>query len=277
MSAAQSDYKVVVATEASTSELERYIEEQRKDNIYLTVLGLGIGNYKDSRLETLADKGNGNFAYIDNLLEAKKVLGKEIWGNFFAVAKDVKIQIEFNPSLVSKYRLIGYENRLLAKEDFNDDKKDAGEMGSGQTVTALYELVLTEAAGGSPASGSPEAPGADKPAVDPLTFQNATIQPSDDILVFKLRYKKPADGDEESLLLSTRLDKSSVSGQMDKDFAFTSAVAEFGMLLRGSPYKANASWKSLIERARASKGEDSEGYRAEFVRLAELAEEFSFK
>ena len=268
--------RVILATDgdfnvgiSSTSELERYIEKQREDNIYLTVLGLGMGNYKDNRLETLADKGNGNFAYIDNLLEAKKVLGKEIWGNLFAVAKDVKIQIEFNPALVRQYRLIGYENRLLAKEDFNDDRKDAGEMGSGQTVTALYELVLAEAAGGPPETAAkPDA----APAVDPLAFQNSSIKPSDDLLVFKLRYKKPEAGAEESLLLSTRLGKPAASGRMDADFAFASAVAEFGMLLRDSPYKADASWKSVIERARGSRGKDAEGYRAEFVRLAELAE-----
>ncbi|MCX7028299.1 MAG: VWA domain-containing protein [Spirochaetes bacterium] len=264
--------RVVLATDgdfnigiSSTSDLERYIEKQREENIYLTVLGLGLGNYKDNRMETLADKGNGNYAYIDNLLEAKKTLGKEIWGNLFTAAKDVKIQIEFNPALVRKYRLIGYEDRLLSKEDFNDDKKDAGEMGSGQSVTALYELVLSESAG-----GPKEEPGV-KPSVDPLAFQDAEIKPSEDIVAFKLRYKVPKGGDEESVLVSSRLPKS-VSAPMDKDFAFASAVAEFGMLLRDSPYKADASWKALIERARAAKGEDFEGYRAEFIRLAELAE-----
>lgn len=271
--------RVILATDgdfnvglSSTAELERLIEKERQEDIYLTVLGLGMGNYKDSRMESLADKGNGSYAYIDNLLEAKKVLGKEVWGSLYAMAKDVKVQIEFNPALVEKYRLIGYEDRLLSKEDFNDDQKDAGEMGSGQTVTALYELVPTAAL-----DGHKEESGA-RSSVDPLSFQDLTIKPSDDLLVFKLRYKKPAGGDEESVLLSSRLSGEAAkaaaaeSVPMDQDFAFASAVAEFGMLLRDSPYKAEASWESLIERARASKGSDQEGYRAEFVRLAELAE-----
>jgi Ca-activated chloride channel family protein len=279
--------RVILATDgdfnvgiSSTSELERYIEKEREENIYLTVLGLGMGNYKDNRMETLADKGNGSYAYIDNLLEARKVLGKEIWGSLFTVAKDVKLQIEFNPALVREYRLIGYENRLLAKEDFNDDRKDAGEMGSGQTVTALYELVLAEAAGG-PVENEAK-PGA-APAVDPLVFQDSAVKPSDDLLVFKLRYKVPGEGNEASLLLSSRLAKSALAksalseAAMDKDFAFASAVAEFGMLLRDSPYKAGSSWASLIERARSAKGLDFEGYRAEFVRLAELAQTLAAK
>jgi Ca-activated chloride channel family protein len=179
---------------SSTADLERMIEEKREEGIYLTILGFGMGNYKDSRLETLADKGNGNYAYIDNLLEGKKVLGKELWGNLYTVAKDVKIQIEFNPATVREYRLIGYENRLLAREDFNDDTKDAGEMGPGQTVTAFYELVPQTA------------PAVNGPATDPLAFQQSTIVPSDDIFVFKLRYKEPGDAKEESRLVSTRMD-----------------------------------------------------------------------
>jgi len=248
---------------SSTAELERMIEEKRKDNIYLTVLGFGMGNYKDSRMETLADKGNGNYAYIDNLLEGKKVLGKEIWGNLYAVAKDVKIQIEFNPATVREYRLIGYENRLLAREDFNDDTKDAGEMGAGQTVTAFYELVPKTA----PAVGGP--------APDPLAFQQSTLVPSDDLFVFKLRYKEPGSGNEESRLVSTHMDAKSIYSEpaaCDDDFRFASAVIEFGMLLRDSPYKGTARWTTAMERARAAKGTDPEGYRAEFVKLVEMAE-----
>jgi Ca-activated chloride channel family protein len=254
------DFNVGVS---STSELERMIEEKRKDNIFLTVIGVGMGNYKDSRMETLADKGNGNYAYIDNLLEGKKVLGKEIWGNLFAVAKDVKIQIEFNPAAVREYRLIGYENRLLSREDFNDDTKDAGEMGAGQTVTAFYELV--------PASAPPTG----VPAPDPLAFQQSTLLPSDDLLVFKLRYKEPGHDGEESQLVSTRFAAASIFRELsdsDEDFRFASAVVEFGMLLRDSPYKAASSWKTVMDRARASKGADAEGYRAEFVKLVEMAE-----
>lgn len=265
------DFNVGVS---STSELERMIEEKRKDNIYLTVLGFGMGNYKDSRMETLADKGNGNYAYIDNLLEGKKVLGKEIWGNLFAVAKDVKIQIEFNPALVREYRLIGYENRLLSREDFNDDIKDAGEMGSGQTVTAFYELVPQPAPSAGPGAGAdPEAPS--PPPSDPLEFQRPTLVPSDDLFVFRLRYKLPGDGREMSRLVSTRLNAKSLYRELsasDDDFRFASAVIEFGMLLRNSPYKGSAAWKTAMERARAAKGLDREGYRAEFVRLLEMAE-----
>ena len=248
---------------SSTAELERMIEEKRMEGIYLTVLGFGMGNYKDSRMETLADKGNGNYAYIDNLLEGKKVLGKELWGNLYTVAKDVKIQIEFNPATVREYRLIGYENRLLAREDFNDDTKDAGEMGPGQTVTAFYEIVPQTA----PAVGGP--------APDPLAFQQSTIVPSDDLFVFKLRYKDPGDAKEESRLITTRMDENSIwrePSALDDDFTFASAVVEFGMLLRDSPYKGTAGWASAMERARASKGTDHEGYRAEFIKLVEMAE-----
>jgi Ca-activated chloride channel family protein len=254
------DFNVGVS---STAELERMVEDKRKDGVYLTVLGFGMGNYKDSRMETLADKGNGNYAYIDNLLEAKKVLGKELWGNLYAVAKDVKIQIEFNPAAVRQYRLIGYENRLLSREDFNDDSKDSGEMGSGQTVTAFYELVPQAA----PAVGAP--------APDPLAFQQSTIIPSEDLLVFKLRYKKPDSSSEQSILVSTRMDAKSIYRALvdcDTDFRFASAVIEFGMLLRDSPYKGASAWASAMERARAAKGTDAEGYRAEFVKLVEMAE-----
>lgn len=265
------DFNVGVS---STGELERMIEEKRGENVYLTVLGFGMGNYKDSRMETLADKGNGNYAYIDNLLEAKKVLGKEIWGNLFAVAKDVKIQIEFNPAAVSEYRLIGYENRLLSREDFNDDSKDAGEMGAGQTVTAFYELIPR------PASASAAGPKAASgylppPPSEPLEFQRPVLVPSGDLLAFRLRYKLPGDGREESRLISTRLDKESIYGNLDAaddDFRFACAVIEFGMLLRGSPYRGSASWTTAMERARAAKGQDREGYRAEFIRLVEMAE-----
>ncbi|MDD3981868.1 MAG: VWA domain-containing protein [Spirochaetia bacterium] len=254
------DFNVGVS---STSELERLIEEKRKDNIYLTVLGFGVGNYKDSRMETLADKGNGNYAYIDTLMEGNKVLGKEIWGNLFAVAKDVKIQIEFNPGAVREYRLIGYENRMLAREDFNDDTKDAGEMGSGQTVTAFYELV------------PPGAPSTNTVSPDPLVFQDTNLVPSEDLAVFRLRYKEPADGTEESRLVETRLNAKSLTkplAESDEDFRFASAVAEFGMLLRDSPHKGAASWAAVLQRARQSKGNDEEGYRSEFIRLVEMAE-----
>ena len=258
------DFNVGVS---SSSELERLIEEKRKDNIYLTVIGVGMGNYKDSRMETLADKGNGNYAYIDNLLEGKKVLGKEIWGNLFAVAKDVKIQIEFNPAMVREYRLIGYENRILAREDFNDDTKDAGEMGSGQSVTAFYELIPHSA----PAQTGTAVP----PPSEPLVFQQASLVDSTDVLAFRLRYKEPDDGQEESSLISLRLNTEALYRKpsvVDEDFRFASAVVQLGMLLRDSPYKGTATYQTAMELARMSKGPDLEGYRAEFVRLVELAE-----
>jgi Ca-activated chloride channel family protein len=249
---------------SSTGALERLIEEKRENNIYLTILGLGMGNYKDSKMESLSNIGNGNYAYIDNLLEGKKVLGKEIWGNLFAVAKDVKVQIEFNPAKVSSYRIIGYENRLLNREDFNDDTKDAGEMGSGQSVTAFYELVLADSVDNEVESPS-----------DSLIFQENTIIPSDDILSFKLRYKKPEDGDEQSQLLSAMMDETDLynnQGETDLDFTFASAIVEFGMLLRDSSYKGESSWDHVLSQAKASKGIDENGYRSEFIKLVEIAQ-----
>jgi Ca-activated chloride channel family protein len=192
------------------------------------------------------------------------------------VAKDVKIQIEFNPAKVQEYRLIGYENRILAREDFNDDTKDAGEMGSGHRVTALYELVTFKE--GEPGAISPSVQGT--PAVDPLVFQQSTVIPSDDMLVFKLRYKKPGDGAETSILISERLSEKTVLKSLSEqgdDYRFASAVAEFGMLLRDSPYKGSSTWKSAMDRARQAKGQDHEGYRAEFVKLVEMAELLSKK
>ncbi|MDC7247703.1 MAG: VWA domain-containing protein [Sphaerochaetaceae bacterium] len=256
------DFNVGVS---STGALERLIEHKREQNIYLTILGLGMGNYKDSRMEALSNIGNGNYAYIDNLLEGKKVLGKEIWGNMFTVAKDVKVQIEFNPAIVESYRLIGYENRMLQREDFNDDTKDAGEMGFGQTVTAFYELVLTssESSQSSPVQS------------DPLVFQSSTVIPSEDLLSFKIRYKRPQEGKESSQLIDIMMDEDELtrpSDMSDPDFTFASAVVEFGMLLRDSPYKGSYSWDQVLQLAKASRGDDEEGYRAEFIRLAELAQ-----
>ncbi|MDC7246668.1 MAG: VWA domain-containing protein [Sphaerochaetaceae bacterium] len=256
------DFNVGVS---STGALERLIEHKREQNIYLTILGLGMGNYKDSRMEALSNIGNGNYAYIDNLLEGKKVLGKEIWGNMFTVAKDVKVQIEFNPAIVESYRLIGYENRMLQREDFNDDTKDAGEMGFGQTVTAFYELVLTssESSQSSPVQS------------DPLVFQSSTVIPSEDLLSLKIRYKRPQEGKESSQLIDIMMDEDELtrpSDMSDPDFTFASAVVEFGMLLRDSPYKGSSSWDQVLQLAKASRGDDEEGYRAEFIRLAELAQ-----
>ena len=260
--------RIILATDgdfnigaSSDGEMTRLIEEKRKTGVYLTCLGFGMGNYKDSKMETLADKGNGNYAYIDNILEAKKVLVTEMGGTLFTIAKDVKLQLEFNPNKVESYKLIGYENRLLNSEDFNDDTKDAGELGAGHTVTALYEIVLK-------GNGS-------APAIDPLRYQNLTeLIPknnSDELLTVKFRYKKPEE-ETSKLIVNHLMDKSVSLSKSSDNFRFSAAVAEFGMLLRNSKHKANANFKQVIELAKASKGKDENGYRAEFIRLVEMSE-----
>lgn len=256
--ATDGDFNVGVSSDA---ELERLIEEKRKDGIFLTVLGFGMGNYKDSKMEKLADKGNGNYAYIDNILEAKKVLVTEIGGTLLTIAKDVKIQVEFNPTKVKAYRLIGYENRLMRNEDFNDDKKDAGELGAGHTVTALYEIIPTD---------SDE----EVPNIDPLKYQqtkvNTVASNSDEILTVKFRYKKP-DGDVSKLIEKPLLDKMVTWEYTSDNFKFSAAVAAFGMLLRDSEYKGNITYNDILKIAKSSKGEDKEGYRSEFITLVEKA------
>jgi len=256
--------RIIIATDgdfnigvSSDSELVRMIEEKRNDGIFLTVLGFGMGNYKDNKMEKLADKGNGNYAYIDDIMEAKKVLVNELGATLFTIAKDVKLQIEFNPSEVKAYRLIGYENRVLAKEDFNDDKKDAGELGAGHSVTAFYEIV--------PADSTQTFA-----KVDKLKYQKTKINKSKELLTVKLRYKKPDE--DKSKLISKIVKSGDIKNEMSENCAFASAVAEFGMLLRDSKYKGSASYKNILNRARNSKGKDFNGYRAEFVRLVERAE-----
>jgi Ca-activated chloride channel family protein len=235
------------------------IEQKREAGIFLSVLGFGSGNLKDSRMEQLADKGNGNYAYIDNITEAKKVLVNQMAGTLFTIAKDVKIQVEFNPAKVKAYKLIGYENRMLNKEDFNDDQKDAGELGVGHTVTALYELVP---------AGSNESIS----EVDPLKYQSAKPNPegnhSDELMTIKLRYKGP---DEQESKLISRPVRENRGGAAPEDLRFASAVAEFGLLLRDSEHKGKASYRQVLELARSSRGSDREGYRAEFISLVEAA------
>lgn len=255
------DFNVGVS---SDGDLTRLVEEKRKDGVFLTVLGYGTGNYKDSKMETLADKGNGNYAYIDNLQEANKTLVTEMGGTLLTIAKDVKIQVEFNPAKVKAFRLVGYENRILNHEDFNNDKKDAGEIGAGHTVTALYEIIP---------AGSDEVVG----DIDPLKYQQATAVTSsaattDEMLTIKFRYKKPS-GDDKSILITRTLadDKGAGTGITSDDFRFASAVASFGMLLRNSEFKGDASYDKVLELARGAKGKDDEGYRAEFIRLVEAA------
>ena len=265
--------RVVLATDgdfnvgmSSNQELVAYIEQERERGVFLTVLGFGTGNYKDSKMEQLANKGNGNYAYIDSLLEAKKVLVKELSATLFTIAKDVKIQVEFNPAKVQSYRLIGYENRLLAKEDFNDDTKDAGEIGAGHRVTALYEIV--------PVGAEPVTP-----LVDALKYQPQQAAPpvasvvsdSNDVLTIKLRYKEPNGFFSKLTEKVVIANEERPRTESSANFRFASAVAEFGMLLRNSPHKGAASFASVLERARSAKGEDVEGYRAEFIRLVEIA------
>jgi Ca-activated chloride channel family protein len=257
--------RVILATDGdfnvgvtSQGELIRLIEEKREKGIFLSVLGVGTGNLKDSTMEKLADKGNGNYAYLDSLHEARRVLIAEAGATLVTVAKDVKIQVEFNPRTVGAYKLIGYENRILQHQDFNNDKKDAGEIGAGHTVTALYEIIPP----GEPIEGG---------AIDPLKYQdgskaNATAT-SDELMTVKLRYKQP-DGDTSKLISVVVRDR---VGELTPNLGFASAVAEFGMLLRESEFKGQATWSSAQELARRYRGDDPDGYRAEFVRLVELA------
>jgi len=249
--------------ESSDDAMERMIEQERKSGVFLTVLGYGMGNYQDAKMQKLADKGNGNHAYIDGISEAKKVLVNEFGGTLFTIAKDVKLQVEFNPAKVQGYRLIGYENRMLAKEDFNDDKKDAGELGSGHTVTALYEVI-------------PVGLKSDfLQKVDSLKYQKNTAplissSQTEEILTVKFRYKAP-DGDVSKLIEHPVLDKQVALTKTSDNFRFAAAVAQFGLLLRESEYKSTASYDNVLNLARKAKGYDEEGYRSEFVRLVESA------
>lgn len=250
--------------ESSDDAMERLIEEERKSGVFLTVLGYGMGNYQDAKMQKLANKGNGNHAYIDNITEAKKVLVNEFGGTLFTIAKDVKLQVEFNPLKVQGYRLIGYENRMLAKEDFNDDKKDAGELGSGHTVTALYEVI-------------PVGVKSDfLQKVDPLKYQK-DVQPlsksthNDEIMTVKFRYKAP-DGDVSKLIEHPVKDNQVAISKTSDNFRFAAAVAQFGLVLRNSEFKSASSFDNVVSLARKAKGTDEEGYRAEFIRLVETAQ-----
>jgi Ca-activated chloride channel family protein len=218
-----------------------------------------MGNYKDSRMEQISNAGNGNYFYIDNIHEAKKVFVKEMRANLFTIAKDVKIQVEFNPVRVKAYRLVGYENRVMANEDFDDDKKDAGELGAGHTVTALYEII--------PAGSDEKVKKTTK-----LKYQETKISSSAsesmEIMTVKLRYKPPKE--ETSKLVEQPLIDRRVSLEETSDnFRFSSAVAGFGMLLRDSKFKGNLTYEAVAALAKGSKGKDAEGYRAEFIRLVE--------
>jgi len=246
----------------SPGELLRLIEEKAKSGVFLSVLGFGMGNYKDSTTDMLADKGNGNYAYIDTLAEGRKVLVEQMSGTLVTIAKDVKIQVEFNPAQASAYRLIGYENRLLNKEDFNNDQKDAGDIGAGHTVTALYEVVPVGKTAGTP-------------GVDPLKYQKpaklSRAADSNELLTLKLRYKEP-DGDTSKLITAPVADPGGSYERASGDFKFAAAVAEFGMILRDSPHKGTATFDSVRSLARQGLGDDERGYREEFLKLVKQSQ-----
>ena len=265
---ADGNNRVILATDgdfnvgvSSSSSLVSLIEEKRKDNIYLTICGFGMGNYKDGRMEQISNAGNGNYFYIDNIREAKKVFVTQMRANMFTIAKDVKIQIEFNPNTIKAYRLIGYENRLLAKEDFDDDTKDAGELGAGHTVTAIYEVILSDSK-----SKQAIAKAAD------LKYQTKTSAGnSSDLMTVKFRYK-PIKSDK-SILLEQVLNKSAIVGleNSSENYRFSAAVAGFGMLLRDSEFKGTATYDNIYNLAKPALGTDKENYRAEFLQLVKTA------
>ncbi|MAW96719.1 MULTISPECIES: von Willebrand factor type A domain-containing protein [unclassified Leeuwenhoekiella] len=260
--------RIILATDgdfnvglSSDSAMEDLITEKRKTGIFFTALGFGMGNYKDSKLENLADKGNGNYAYIDTMQEARKVLGTEFGGTLYTIAKDVKIQVEFNPALVQGYRLIGYENRMLNAEDFQDDTKDAGEIGSGHTVTALYEVVPT---------------GVKTPFLKPVDdLKYSTTIPSgeadaNELMQVKVRYKKP-DGDHSMLVEQPVPNTFKAMENASADFNFMAGVALFGMQLRDSPFSNGADQAVTLNLAEKGRATDAEGFRAEFIRLVKAA------
>ena len=269
-------------------DLTRLIEEESKSGVFLSVLGFGMGNLKDGTLEKLADKGNGNYAYIDTLREANKVFVEQMTGTLITIAKDVKIQIEFNPALVGAYRLIGYENRMLAAQDFHDDTKDAGEIGAGHTVTALYEIIPPNKLPAQPKEPAVEEtlkyqPNVKSPvqnATPPIKFTRpvdvAPKQPAKDgnasreLLTIKLRYKQP-DADKSSLIEMSLTDEGRSFAQASTDFRFAASVASFGMILRHSPHRGNATLDAVAEIAESSMGADKSGYRSEFVGLVRSA------
>ncbi|WP_427874989.1 YfbK domain-containing protein [Flavobacterium sp. MMS24-S5] len=261
--------RVILATDgdfnvgsSSNSDMEKLIEEKRKTGVFLTCLGYGMGNYKDSKMEILADKGNGNYAYIDNIQEANRFLGKEFKGSMFAIAKDVKIQIEFNPKQVQAYRLIGYENRKLRPEDFKNDAIDAGELGSNHTVTALYEIIPT----GVKSDYLAEQPD----ALKYTKTENSSTNYSNELATIKFRYKKP-DGDESIEMVQVIENKSVILEKASDDMKFSSAVAWFGLKLRDSKLIADKSSKEIIKLAKQGNSNDGEGYKAEFIRLVETS------
>ena len=263
--------RVILATDgdfnvgtSDVDSLKKLIEQKREEGISLTTLGFGTGNYNDELMEQLADVGNGNYAYIDGLNEARKVLVEELSSTLMTIAKDVKIQVEFNPDVVKEYRLLGYENRALAREDFNNDKVDAGEIGAGHTVTALYELVL-QGSGGQ--------------RVDPLRYQEEPApqtktkdQASNELAYIKFRYKNVNETKSKLISQPIIMPRQIIAfDQATEDFRFAATVAEFGEVLRQSKYVSGLDYKTMIEHASNAKGSDHFGYRSEFIQLLRLA------
>lgn len=260
--------RVILATDGdlnvgitSESELTNLIEEKRKSGVALSVLGFGTGNIKDNKMEALADHGNGNYAYIDSLMEARKVLVEEMGATLHTVASDVKFQVEFNPAKVKGYRLLGYDNRRLATEDFNDDAKDAGEVGAGHSVTVLYELVLTDS----------------KMEIPETELKYQTTEQTnlvDELLTVNIRYKKP--GEQKSILISEPVGEEGLADTQTNNLAFASAVAEFGLLLKDSEYKGDAAFAKVLSRLESTDYKQDE-YRAEFYQLVKTANEIYSK
>lgn len=256
--ATDGDFNVGVSSEA---ELQTLIEEKKQEGVYLSVLGFGDGNIKDNKMETLADKGNGNYYYIDNLLEARKVLVSEFGSTLVSIAKDVKIQVEFNPAKVKEYRLIGYENRTLEAKDFNDDTKDGGELGAGHCVTALYEIIPVES-------------NEQKTSVDPLKYSKMTSTSAPDLCTIKFRYKGVKKQDDASLLLQKVVPATDPRDQKPSiNLSLAAGAAEFAMLLRNSKEKGHASFEQALELARAASRNDDEGYVAGLISMIELSKD----
>jgi Ca-activated chloride channel homolog len=262
--ATDGDFNVGVS---SDSEMEQIVTAEREKGIFITVLGFGMGNYKDNKLEIISDKGNGNYSYIDNLQEARKILIKEFGGTLFTIAKDVKLQIEFNPANVKAYRLVGYENRLLNAEDFKNDKKDAGEMGSGHQVTALYEIIPV---------GVEES----IPDIDPLKYQKKERvnngDNSNEVATLKFRYKKPDESSSiaDSITIDEPKNKQAATSS---NFKLTAGIAQFGMLLRNSEFKGNSTVENTVELIKTGRGNDEEGYIGEMIRMIESAQALGLK
>jgi len=251
--------RVILATDgdfnvgiSSNAELVAMIETEREKGIFLTILGFGMGNYQDSKMEELSNAGNGNYFYIDTEREAEKVFVFDLMGNMFTIAKDVKLQVVFNPAKIEKYRLIGYENRVMPNQDFDDDTKDAGEIGSGHRVTAFYEVILVE-----------------EEILRTEEEEEESEFGENDYLLLKMRYKEPTE--DFSKYMDTFMNSDNVKDEMSQNMGFASSVVEFGMLLRKSKYKENSSYNSVIERAKAAIGTDPFGYRGEFIEIVEKA------